>query len=138
MENPSQTELFETPDDPHEALRVLIMRLGGVKRVAHRLWPDKPMEQAAILLNNCLNHDRPEKLDLNQIDWLIGEGRQVDCHIVMQCFGLRHGYHIDPIEPEDERRRIQLEFIEAARKLEGMLIQIERLNTPGLKAVKNG
>ena len=138
METPSQTELFETPDDPHEALRVLIMRLGGVKRVAHRLWPDKPMEQAAILLNNCLNHDRPEKLDLNQIDWLIGEGRKVDCHIVMQCFGLRHGYHIDPIEPADERRRIQLEFIEAARKLEGMLIQIERLNTPGLKTVKNG
>lgn len=138
METPAQTELFETPDDPHEALRILIMRLGGVKRVAHRLWPDKPMEQAAILLNNCLNHDRPEKLDLNQIDWLIGEGRKAGCHIVMQCFGLRHAYHIDPIEPEEQRQRLQIEFIAATRHLEKMLIEFERLNTPGLKAVKHG
>ena len=136
MENPSQTELFETPDDPHEALRVLIMRLGGVKRVAHRLWPDKPMEHAAILLNNCLNHDRPEKLDLNQLDWLIGEGRKAGCHIVMQCFGLRHGYHIDPIEPEEEMRRVQLEILDGIKALEKKLVSFERLNTPGLKAVK--
>ena len=136
METPSQTELFETPDDPYEALRILIMRLGGVKRVAHRLWPDKPMEQAAILLNNCLNHERPEKLDLNQIDWLIGEGRKAGCHIVMQCLGLRHSYHIDPIEPEEEMRRVQIEILGAVRDLEKKLISFERLTTPGLKAVK--
>jgi hypothetical protein len=136
METPTQSELFETPDDPHEALRVLVMRLGGVKRVAHRLWPEKPMEQAAILLNNCLNHDRPEKLDLHQLDWLIGQGRAAGCHIVMQCFGLRHGYHIDPIEPEEEMRRLELEFIDSAQHLEKMLARIQSLKTNGLKAVK--
>jgi len=136
METPTQTELFETPDDPHEALRVLVMRLGGVKRVAHRLWPDKPMEQAAILLNNCLNHDRPEKLDLNQLDWLIGEGRKANCHIVMQCFGLRHGYHIDPIEPEEEMRRVQIEILDGIKALEKKLVSFERLNTPGLRVAK--
>jgi len=136
METPTQTELFETPDDPHEALRILIMRLGGVKRVAHRLWPEKPIEHAGILLNNCLNHERPEKLDLQQIDWLIGEGRRINCHVMMQCFGQRHSYHIDPIQPEDELRRVQIEILGAVRDLEKKLITFERLNTPGLKAVK--
>ncbi len=130
MENHSQTDLFETPDDSYEAMRILIMRLGGPKKMGKKLWPEKPMEAAAILLNNCLNRERPEKLDLDQIDFLIGEGRKVGCHIVMQCFAVRHAYRVTAIELEDERIRLQREFIETGRRMEALISQLNELPAP--------
>lgn len=129
-----QAELIPPSDDPYEALRVIVMRLGGPKKVGKMLWPEKTIEAAAIHLNNCLNRDRQEKLDLDQIDLLVAKGREIGCHAFMECMGMRHAYRVEPIEPENERARLQREFIEAAKHMETLAERITRLE-PAIKAV---
>ena len=132
-----QTELLPPSDDPYEALRIVVMRLGGPKKVGQLLRPELTLEQGSIWINNCLNRDRPEKLDIDQIDLLIGLGRKKGCHAVMQCFGIRHFYSINPIEPEDERARLQRQVLEIGGELKDLLTRLDHVNQQApLKAVK--
>ncbi len=122
-----QAELLVPTDDPYEALRIIIMRLGGAKRVAKRLRPELSLDAAAIWLDNCLNRDRREKFDIDQIDLLVGWGRAIGCHAWMDCLAQRHNYHVTPVEPEDERARLYRQFIESQKALAHTLEQLERL-----------
>lgn len=126
-----QSELFPPADDLYEALRVLVMRLGGPKKIGLKLRPELSLEHAAIWMNNCLNRDRSEKLDLDQIDLLIGLGRKAGIHIVPETLAARHNYRIEAIDPETERARIQREFTNAAERLQGLLERMEKLNGAG-------
>jgi len=129
-----QTNIDSIPDDLTEALRATVMRLGGAKRIGQLLWPEKEIHRAAIDLDNALNRDRAEKLSLEQVDLIIAEGRKAGCHAVMQYLGSRHSYEVRPIEPEDERARLQREFIDHAKQLEQIAAQLGHV-LPALKAV---
>lgn len=132
-----QPDLFVPADDLYESLRVLVMRLGGTKRVGLKLRPELSMEQASIWLNNCLNRERSEKLDIDQIDMLIGLGRKAGIHVVVDTIGARHNYRVEPIDPEYQLAKLKREFIEQSKHTREMLERIERLETnPVMRAVK--
>jgi hypothetical protein len=115
-------------EDIYEALRTDIMALGGSKKVAHMLWPEKTVDKAAELLSNCLNRDRAEKLSLEQALLIKRAAKEVGSYAAhyLECddIGFTRGH---PIEPEDEAAKLQREFIEAAKRMEQMTARIERL-----------
>ncbi|NYT76627.1 hypothetical protein H0A71_06455 [Alcaligenaceae bacterium] len=120
-----QSLFYETFFD---ALKANIGALGGVKSVGCKLWPEKTPDAAARQLNDCLNESRPEKLSPEQVLWLLAEGRKVNCHAAMNYLARESGYDDpSPIEPEDERTRIQREFIEAQKHMSKLAERMERV-----------
>lgn len=121
-----QDPLFH--DDIYEAIRTVVMALGGTKKAGALLWPDKPVDQAGVLISNCLNRARPEKLDPEQLIFLAKQGRAVGCHALPAFINAEAGYAPpQPIEPEDERQRVQREFVQGMADMKQLLARLEKL-----------
>lgn len=121
-----------------DALRALIQALGGTKKVGVAMRPDKTADDAGRWILDCLNLDRREHLDPDQVLWLLREGRRIGFHAAMDYFASEAGYTASPVDPEDEVASLQREFIAAAKRQEQIVARIERLSTPPLSSVKTG
>jgi hypothetical protein len=121
-----QQALFH--EDVYEALRTDIMACGGMKQVGAALYPEKLVDKASELLNNCLNITRPEKLSPEQVLFIKRLAKQHGSFAVVmfECdeIGLTHPA---PIEPEDQKAILQREFIAAIDKLDRLKSQMGRL-----------
>lgn len=110
-----QTPLFH--EDIYEAYKTAVMALGGSKKVAGWLFPDKPVDKASGLLNQCLNRERSEKLDPEQLQLIKREARKIGCHVIREFEDTDEGYKSTPIEPEDEIGELQRQYISAVKLL---------------------
>lgn len=122
----SQSALFH--ESITDAIREVVQSLGGAKSVGARMRPELVPDHAGRWLADCISQDRREKLSPDQVMWLIREGRRVSCH-ALAAYVMREGGYADPapIEPEDEKARLQREYVEAARAMARMAERIERL-----------
>lgn len=118
-------------EDLNDALREVILALGGTKVVAAKMRPEKTPDEAARWLADCLNADRPAQLHPEQLLWLLREGRKINSHAAIRFVCAESGYQ-EPIaaDPEDERAKLQREFTEATKSLMSMAARIERLSQP--------
>lgn len=115
----------------NEALREAVKALGGAKKVGEKLKPEKLADEAGRWLSDCLNPDRREKLDPEQVMWILREARKVGCHTAMHFICDDTGYaKATPIEPEDEKARLQREFIEATKQQTRNVERLEQLFGP--------
>lgn len=113
----SQPTLFH--DSIEDALRDVIQAAGGPKVVACLLWPDKTPDAAHRLLLACLNEERPERFNPGHLFLLLRIGREKGCHAGMSYLASECGYQPPiPMEPEDEKARLQREYIDAVNRLE--------------------
>lgn len=70
-------------DDIYDALATLVAALGGAQEVGVHLrpeWEGKP-DQAGRWVKDCINRNRADKFDFDQIFWLLREGRKIGCHV---------------------------------------------------------
>lgn len=88
-------ELFH--DDFRDALRHAVKALGGVEVVGHDLWPSKSYKAAGSWLSDCLNPERPAKLDLEEVVQILrmARAKQVHCALYELCDAV--GYARPPI-----------------------------------------
>jgi hypothetical protein len=116
-----------------EAIDTTIHALGGRKKVAGELWPDKPVRDAHNLLDACLNPERRERLTPSQVMFLARRGREVGCHVVMQFLARECGYAEPvPLDPRDERAVLQQQFIASVAAQKQLLARWERISAaPG-------
>lgn len=128
-----QGELFfETLPD---ALRATIDALGGPKAVGVQLWPEKTVDEARRLLLDCLNPDRPHRLDPETLLLLLRLAREKGVHLAVSWMMADLGYaRPTPIDPEDQLAEHERQFIRAVEKAQGFASLIERSRTR-LKAV---
>lgn len=119
-----QEELFH--EDIYHALRSLIDRAGGPKRVASILWPNKPLDQATRWLADCLNTDRAAKLDPEDVIALLRIGRESDAHMAMAFIASKAGYDCRPITPEEAQETVAIRMEKAVREMRAMLREWER------------
>lgn len=121
-----QTSLFH--ESVYDALGSVVSALGGAKVVAMQLWPEKDPVDAGKLLRHCLNPDRPEKLSIEQVIWLMKAGRQDNCHDIATYLLRDCGYQDPiPIEPDDERAALMREFVLATERMEKLSKQMQRV-----------
>lgn len=126
----SQEPLFY--ESLYEALKEIVRMHGGNKPVGGLLWPQKTPEAARNLLSNCLDGSRPEKLDPEQVMLLLKMGREKNCHAAMNYIARETGYADPlPIEPDNERARLQREFIEAQKAMQALAGRMERAGLLG-------
>lgn len=109
-----------------DALRDLVSVLGGFKAVGSRMWPAKPADEAGRHLADCLNTAKPHKLSLEELEWLLCEGRRANCHIGMHYIARRADYERpEPVDPETELQKLQREYVEATRALVKLASRID-------------
>lgn len=113
----------------NDALREVVQALGGTKKVGCLMRPEKSADDAARWMSDCLNHDRREKFDPEQVLWLLREGRKVGCHSAMNYLTAECGYsQAQPVEPLDELAELQRQFIEASKSIHRMAERIEKIS----------
>lgn len=117
-------------EDIYDALRTLVMALGGWQVVGTMLrpeWEEKP-DAAGRWLSDCLNRDRAERLDFDQMFKLLREGRRAGCHVGMHQISRECGYSTpQPVEPKDEMAALQRKFVSSTAEMNQMVARMEKL-----------
>jgi hypothetical protein len=115
-----------------DALRDCVTACGGNKLVGTKLWPEMDPVAAGRHLADCLNDAKREKLSPEQLVLVLRLARERGCHIGMGYITQQLGYaEPQPVEPEDERAKLQREFIESTKHLARLAQHIEALERPG-------
>lgn len=123
-----QTCLFH--ESMNDAICDVVRVLGGKKKVGLMLRPEKDAEEASRWLSDCLNPERPAKLDPDQVLFLMREGRKVGCHSAINFICAEAGYSpAQPVEPQDEIAELQRSYIEATKQLMAMAARIEKVSS---------
>lgn len=121
-----QQKLFIT--DIYDALGDLVRAAGGPKAVGQILKPEKPWEESAGWVKDCLNRKRREKFDYEHIAWLLKRGREAGCHEPIAFICNQAGYSApEPVEPETELAKLLREYVEIESRRAGMQPKIEEL-----------
>lgn len=129
---PNQSSLFT--EDITDALKDAVRALGGPKEVGRKLRPELTADAAGAWLKDCLNPTRRERLDPEQVVWLLREARAAGCHSIMNYLADEGGYtRPAPLAPEDEAAQLQRDFIRAVEHVDGLTRRLERINV--LKSV---
>lgn len=120
-----ETLWHETLED---ALKDVVVALGGPKKVGSQLWPALPIEDAARKLNHCLDRDKPNKLSPDELLWLLRAGVEAGC-LTPLTFINRFCKCEDakPLDPETEKERLMREFMHAQRQMALMAGRLETL-----------
>jgi hypothetical protein len=113
-------------EDILDALATDIMAAGGFKKVAAAIWPNMRMESAYARLKACMDADKDQKLSPEEVMSIKRMAREVDSWAAV-TFELRE-LHFEapaPVEPEDQRARVQQEFVDAVAHLERLKRELE-------------
>jgi len=122
-----QPELFH--ETIYEALKATVAASGGVKAIACALWPEKPMDEAARYLSDCLNPDRAANLSIDKLTLLLKLARAKGVHLAIAWILDDIGYAAPvPVEPEDQQSELMRQFIRAVSTAKGLGDQLSRLN----------
>lgn len=121
-----QNKLFIT--DIYDALGDLVRAAGGPKAVGEVLKPEKSTDESAGWVKDCLNRNRREKFDPEQIMWLLKKGRELGCHEPIQWICSNSGY-VEPAPKEEETELLKLlrEYVDTGKKLSTLQPKIEEL-----------
>lgn len=123
----TQSTLFT--EDINDALKDAVRALGEMKEVGRKLRPELTSDAAGAWLKDCLNPLRRERLDPEQVVWLIREARAIGCHSIMNYLADEGGYtRPAPLSPQDEAAELQREFIQAVGHVESLTRRLERIN----------
>lgn len=127
-----QPELFH--ESIFESLKATVSACGGPKVVASKLIPEKPADEAARYLNDCLNPDRPANLPLEQLTHLLKIARGKGIHLAATWIMADCGYAQPvPVEPEDQQAELIRQFNRSAAEVVAMGERIARLNITAIE-----
>lgn len=119
-----------------EAVVEVAQRCGGRKAFAAEMWPSMPVREAHNRFDACCNPERRETFHPSDLLYIARRGREAGCHALMLFLARESGYSDpQPLEPGDERAKLQREFAEAVRAQAKLVERMERLNAASLRRV---
>jgi hypothetical protein len=110
-----------------DATRSLVDALGGPKRVAAEMWPARSMAEGQRYLLKCLDTDRPEKLGMDELMWLMRRGRLADCHVLADFIARECLYEFRVVAPDERKADLTRQMEQTMGKAADLLRQWERL-----------
>lgn len=126
--------------DWNDALTGVVHALGGHKKVGVMLRPElkeKPLS-ASQWLRDCLNPDKPERLNPDQVFMLLRLARETDYHAAKHWMDSELGYEQSkPLKPEDQAFQLHARAIDLVRELRSITDHLDRLTQPPLASVRN-
>lgn len=116
---------YESPED---AMRAAVQALGGAKKVGCMLWPDKGIDSAARLLQDCINPGHAEKLEMSQAMMVLTLAKDAGCHSPFQWMAGQIGYEARPITRAEEVDRLTTVVEQSTKTLAAALSALERIS----------
>jgi hypothetical protein len=123
----SQVALFH--ETPEEATAADIAALGGPKKVGGWLFPHLNPDQAAGQVRACLNTDRLEKFNQQQVLLIKEKAREVGSESLLRYEAQRLGYRIEWLDPKDETEELRRDVRELLKVVNQRLERIERVES---------
>lgn len=115
-------------DSITDALREVVHALGGNKTAGAAMRPELSPEDAGKWVSDCLNTDRTQCFRPEQVVYLMKAGRAIGCHAAANHTMREAGYaDPTPVEPDDEKARLEREFIAAAKGISAIADRLARL-----------
>jgi hypothetical protein len=112
----------------YDALRAIVNHVGGPKAVGPLLWPAKSVDDARKQLLDCLNPERNDKLDAEQIVMLFRIGREAGFHVAKHWLDQETGYlPSTPADPTEEQARLVAVIETAGAQLQRALETLDRM-----------
>ena len=118
---------FESASD---ALDATVKSLGGYKTVGSKLRGDMAPDRASQWLRDCLNSDRRERLDPDQLMALVLLGREAGCHDFAEYFAQVAGYA--PMVPLTQEDLAQRAIAEGAQAMQTIVNLVATLKAQGV------
>lgn len=110
-----------------EAVAEVARVCGGRKALASAMWPALPVREAHNRFDACLNPERREQFHPADLLFIAKRGRESNCHSLMLFLARETGYADPmPLEPEDERAKLQREFVQAQKAMAQLAARMER------------
>jgi hypothetical protein len=126
--------------DWNDALDGVVHALGGYKKVGVLLRPElnsKP-QAASQWLRDCLNPDRAERLNPDQVFMLLRLARGIDYHAAKHWMDAELGYEQGrPLSPTDEASTLASRGADLVRELRTITERLERITQPPLTMVRS-
>ncbi|QQP98725.1 hypothetical protein JHW38_00210 [Lysobacter enzymogenes] len=115
-------------DDLNDAIRATVNALGGMKSIGSELKPEKSAMDAGRWMADCLNPEKRDRLTPDQLSFIRRKARAAGVHILAAYEMHEAGYQPPvAIEPEDERAKLQRQFIEQSKRMEQLFAQLQRM-----------
>lgn len=134
----NQQDQLPTFVDWNDALDGVVHALGGYKKVGTMLrpeWQGRP-EAASQWLRDCLNAEKRERLDPDQVLMLLKLAREAGFHAAKYWLDSEIGYQRgQPLNPRDELAQLQRQYLEGVHALRDVADRMERLARSPLQAV---
>jgi len=129
----SQRSFAAFHEDIYDAIGAAVQALGGPKKVAGMLWPNKKLDTAYAHLKNCLRDDKAEKLDPHEV-LIIGKmAKDVGEHAIAEYGNDFMGY--EPPKPQSPRDELE-ELLRQHNQLAEQLLKVsQRIDRNQIKAV---
>lgn len=124
--------------DWNDAIDGVVHALGGYKKVGVMLRPELEEKgpAAAQWLRDCLNPDKPERLNPDQVFLLLRIARAAGYHAAKHWMDAELGYEQGrPLKPQDEAADLTRHCADLARELRTSIDRLERLSQPPLASV---
>lgn len=109
----------------NDMLVEVVNSTGGAKKVGCLLWPELMPDVAQRKLLDCLNPDRPAKLDPEQVLFLLRRARTRGETSPFDFLGQQLDVSFQFIQAEDKREALQIKFIAAVSEMQNMLALIQ-------------
>jgi len=124
-------------EDTIDMLGDVVRALGGPKKVGLMLRGNSlPVEQAANWVRDCLNRERREKFDPEQVLQLLRAAREFGFHAGKHWLDAEVGYEQGrPLNPKDEAAALAEKIDHSLAELRGLVSRLERLGQSPLKVV---
>jgi hypothetical protein len=122
---PLQNQLFF--DCIEDAIGADIQALGGPKKSAAFLFPEKTTEQGSALIRAWLNPERNERPSPAQVLLLKKKAKEVGSFATVSYEAQQLGFEVTWISPEDEKEKLQRDVIAAAQLLKQVASRLEEV-----------
>lgn len=121
-----QVDLFY--ESIEDALTAAVQALGGPKKVGAAMRPDRPVDEAARWVRDCLNGDRREHFTPTQVMWILRQARDAGFHSAMAFVTTECGYSpAIPRSDEQEEHELADTIAAAAITLDRAMKRLEGL-----------
>jgi hypothetical protein len=122
-----QLEIGEFFESFNDALKALVLALGGYKKVGGLMRPELTGDAGKDWVKHCLMPDRREKFSPEQVSFLLREGRRVGFHAAMDYLANDTGYKAQPVELEKQVESLEERIATGLQLLNGHMATLARL-----------